>query len=47
MKNVLNEQQKQTLKNMQMNQGMMGGGMMQNGMMQNSGDQHGVMDDDD
>ena len=49
MKNVLNAQQKQTLKNWMMNSGgMMGGGMMQNGMMQGSGKQHGgVMDDEE
>lgn len=44
MKNMLNAQQKQTLKNWMMNSGgMMGGGMMQNGMMQGSGMQQGGM----
>lgn len=47
MKNVLNAQQKQTLKNWMMNSGgMMGSGMMKNGMMQGSGmQQGGVMDE--
>ena len=48
MKGALTDQQKQTLKNIWMNQGMMGGGMMQNGMMNNSRmQQGGVMNDDD
>ncbi len=43
MKGALTDQQKQTLKNIWMNQGMMGGGMMNNSQMQ----QGGVMNDDD
>lgn len=43
MKNVLNDQQKQTLKNMQMNQGMMGGGMMKNMMQNGMMDGNGMM----
>lgn len=47
MKGVLNAQQKQTLKGMMTNKGMMNQGMVQGGMMGGSGiQQGGVMDDD-